>query len=74
MKLKRIIVPIISGIMAFTTTAFAGDNTAGQGPSAFLPEQLYTFEQVAEGAEILHDFILRNNGDETLFIKRIKSG
>ena len=44
------------------------------GPSAFLPERIYTFEPVLEGAQVVHEFVLQNLGDETLFIERLKSG
>ena len=74
MKLKKMMIPSICGIMVLAAAAFAADETAGRGPSAYLSERIYTFEPVPDGTEIVHDFVLRNNGDEALVIEKLKSG
>ncbi|MFP4476519.1 MAG: hypothetical protein ACLFOY_13255 [Desulfatibacillaceae bacterium] len=43
------------------------------GPVVFFPETRFTFDRILEGADITHDFPVRNIGSELLRIKRIKS-
>jgi len=73
MKLNRIIIPALFGIICFASIC-AGEETADRFPSAFLREQIYTFEPVAEGSQVVHDFILQNRGNDTLFIENVKAG
>jgi len=47
---------------------------SGTGPKAYLPENVFEFKPVVEGAEIVHEFILRNQGDAPLKILKIESG
>ena len=42
-------------------------------PEAFFPEANYTFEQVFEGAIVLHSFVLQNRGKATLEVKEVKT-
>lgn len=60
----------------FTALILAAAPAASKapGPSAFLPETVYTFEPVLEGSVVVHEFVLQNKGDEILFIERLKSG
>jgi len=60
----------------FTALILAAGPAASKvsGPSAFLPETVYTFEPVLEGSVVVHEFVLQNKGDEILFIERLKSG
>ncbi len=44
------------------------------GPKTYLPENRFMFEPVLEGAEVVHDFVIHNQGDEPLDILDIKSG
>lgn len=73
MKMKRIIIPALFGIIYFASIC-AGEETADCFPSAFLREQTYAFESVVEGSEVIHNFILQNKGNETLFIENVKAG
>ena len=54
-------------------TGFGAD-AAPKGPKAFLPEEEYRFDTVLEGTEIVHEFVIRNQGDETLEILKVESG
>ena len=47
--------------------------TSGNQPEAFFPETNYTFEEVFEGAIVLHSFILQNRGKATLNVKQVKT-
>lgn len=44
------------------------------GPKAYLPESVFEFQPVAEGTEVVHEFVLYNKGDEPLDILNVKSG
>lgn len=71
--MKKMTIPVLIVILWVAGSA-AGEEAAVPSPSAFLPEQVYTFEPVMEGAEVSHDFILQNKGNETLLIEKLKSG
>jgi hypothetical protein len=43
-------------------------------PKIVVPEPTYKFEQVLEGAEVLHDFVIQNKGTAQLIIKKVKPG
>ena len=43
-------------------------------PSAYLPVDNYEFEQVVEGNEIDHQFIIQNKGTAPLNIEKVKTG
>jgi hypothetical protein len=73
MKWKKWMVLAVCGLIGLASTVTAGNETE-RSPAAFLPEQIYTFEPVVEGSEVVHDFILYNRGNETLFIENLKSG
>lgn len=45
-----------------------------RGPKAYLPQSVFEFTPVVEGTEIVHEFILRNQGDAPLKILKIESG
>lgn len=74
MKLNKRMVQVVCGILLFAAAALRGDATAGQGPAAVVLERVHTFEPVPDGTEVVHDFVLRNIGDEMLFIEKLKSG
>ncbi len=61
----------------FSSTGFCGEkdvSTDGKVPKAEFPELLYTFNEVLEGDDILHDFIVKNVGDAVLEITKVKPG
>jgi len=45
-----------------------------KGPSVFFPSAKYEFTPVAEGIVIRHHFIVKNKGDGTLHINKIRTG
>jgi len=47
---------------------------SGKGPRAYLAENVFEFKPVVEGTEIVHKFILRNQGDAPLKVLKIESG
>jgi hypothetical protein len=47
---------------------------AFEGPKAFVPEDIFEFEPVLEGSQVVHEFTVLNRGDATLKILKIESG
>jgi len=43
-------------------------------PAVFIPEPVFEFEPVVDGAEIVHDFIIQNQGNGLLLITDIRTG
>jgi len=41
------------------TSAFGVSKQTPQSPSAFVPENRYTFDPVTDGTEITHDFVIQ---------------
>lgn len=56
-----------------TVPAQSTDVTA-EKPGAMLPELKYEFDPVVDGAQVTHDFPIRNTGDGPLAITRVKTG
>ncbi len=50
------------------------DTDQRSGPKAYLPENIYEFAPIMEGLEVVHEFVVRNKGDEPLNILKVKSG
>ena len=47
--------------------------TSGNLPRAYFAESNYRFEEVFEGATVLHSFMLQNRGQATLEVKEVKT-
>ncbi|MDD2390728.1 MAG: hypothetical protein PHP23_13470 [Desulfobacterales bacterium] len=43
-------------------------------PAASFSDTRYEFRTTPDGPEIMHDFIVKNTGDATLNIQKVKSG
>ena len=56
------------------TSAFGVSKQTPQSPSAFVPENRYTFASVTDGTEITHDFVIQNKGTALLKIESVKTG
>ena len=50
------------------------ENNVNTYPSAYLPVNTYKFDQVVEGTEIDHQFIIQNKGNAPLNIEKVKTG
>ncbi len=55
-------------------TSFGEDAPQSDKPQIFVSEPTYKFEQVLEGTEVLHDFVVQNKGTAKLIIKKVKPG
>jgi hypothetical protein len=65
---------ILFGVVLSSAGIFADQSGAASEPAAFLPQATYEFEPVAEGTQVVHDFILHNQGTAPLEIIKISSG
>jgi hypothetical protein len=43
-------------------------------PLAVIPETVYEFPTVIDGQEVIHDFIIQNQGTAVLKVERVKTG
>jgi len=50
------------------------DTSSGDTPQAFPIENEYTFKEVPDGTEIVHDFTIQNKGSALLKILKVKAG
>jgi len=80
---SRIVIPmVILALLWVPTAAFAASNQAAEKASssasataiAVMPELKYEFEPVVDGAEVVHDFLVKNAGEATLAIHQVKTG
>jgi hypothetical protein len=64
-------------LIVLCLTPAVGTNATAEapaGPKVYLPENVFVFEPVPDGVEVVHDFIVTNQGDQPLEIGSIKSG
>jgi hypothetical protein len=72
MKLK-VIMAVLCSLLLFAIHSDA-ENITQEKPVAFLPEQIFEFEPVVEGAVVIHDFIIQNKGTAPLVIHKATAG
>jgi len=53
-------------------SAYTQDNK--QGPRLVLPEKEFNFGDVGKGSRITHEFVVLNQGDASLEIKKVSPG
>lgn len=59
---------------AATAAAPAPSDAPEKAPVAVVPEEKYDFKTVAEGVEIIHDFVVQNKGTADLEIQAVRPG
>jgi len=57
---------------ASTEPAPAGG--ASENPSIQIPQPIFDFGEVIEGAEIVHEFVIKNTGRAELVINQVRPG
>ena len=50
----------------------AAANQTGPAPVAVMPETVYEFPDAMDGEYVVHDFVIRNQGDAALNILKVK--
>lgn len=73
MKHKTIIL-LAAGLLVVAVFAVAADHTPSTVPSAYAPVRNHTFQTVLEGSEVVHAFVLHNQGSAPLQIEDVKTG
>ena len=59
-------------LLMFTVAASAED-ASPQAPQAFLPQNIWEFDTVVEGSEVVHEFAIQNKGTGDLDIARVRT-
>jgi hypothetical protein len=52
----------------------AGSGSAEGGASVFFPEKAFEFQAVIDGAKVVHDFVVVNQGSVPLLINEVRTG
>jgi hypothetical protein len=63
--------PLVLSLFVYPSVSTAGENS---GPRLVLEERTFEHEAVEQGEIVEHAFQVRNQGDETLEIKRVVPG
>ncbi|NJL60376.1 MAG: DUF1573 domain-containing protein [Desulfobacteraceae bacterium] len=89
MKTKTIVTLTVVCCILFSAMSYADDKTVQPTPAAsvtapsetvekvpvaVIPEEKYEFKAVAEGVEIVHDFVIQNKGTADLEILAVRPG
>ena len=73
--LTTLVLLVLVGIALMAAPALqAATDGPEVAPAAFFPETGHLFPAVVEGAQVVHDFVIRNTGNAELHIKRINTG
>ena len=54
--------------------ASGAQNEVKGSPSVVFPDPGYEFDAVFEGIDVVHDFVVQNNGTATLDIQKVSAG
>ena len=72
MKIKIFIMLTVAILLA--GNAIGAEEKSPASPSAFIAQPEYTFDPVADGIQVMHDYVIQNKGSETLEIQKVKTG
>ena len=61
-------------ILIFATVSSGTETNALTSPSAFFPESRFEFSPVVAGIDVIHTFIVKNNGTVPLKIEKVRTG
>ena len=62
------------GVLVQSGYAQTPQNDTQPSPAAFLDSKSFEFDPVAEGTEVIHDFIIYNKGASPLNIHKVRTG
>jgi hypothetical protein len=60
-------------LLMFTANVGSAEETAPKVPQAYLPQNIWEFDTVVEGSEIVHEFTIQNKGTRDLDIARVRT-
>ena len=61
------------GLMAVSVLLFLGEAGISAAPQIVVDQPVYDFGSIANGSQVIHDFVVRNSGDSELDIGRVVS-
>jgi hypothetical protein len=73
MKLKCIGISI-GIILMIAAACFGSTDGSSDTPLAVALEPVFQFEPVLDGEEVVHDFVIRNQGNAELIIYEVQTG
>ena len=73
MKLKLIGISI-GIVFVLAAACFASSDRSSDTPLAVALDPIFKFEPVLDGEEVVHDFVIQNQGTAELKIKEVKTG
>jgi len=75
MRFTNGLVSLITALLVALAGFAWGDQPQKAGkPLAVVPEATFEFSPVVEGKEVVHDYVIRNEGAATLDIAKVKTG
>lgn len=75
MKIKWFtILMILFPVIFSLNVAIGASEKTEKAPKAVVVDPNYEFDPVPEGTKVTHDFIIKNEGTETLEITKVKPG
>ena len=73
MKLRTSAVLSVALLLTLFASVCLGTQDQPQA-SAFFPETSYEFATVLDGAKVVHEFVIQNNGTAMLKVEKVKTG
>jgi hypothetical protein len=71
--LAVLVIAVWPGAVAAQSPPAAG-GAAEAGASVFFPEKAFEFQAVIDGAKLVHDFVVINQGSVPLLINEVRTG
>ncbi len=71
MKYKNLCISIFFALV--TVNIVLADSQSANFPSALVVEEVFEFNSVLEGTEVMHDFIIQNKGTVPLEIQNVET-
>ena len=73
MRCRTCLAAVMAVLLILSVTLGFGSET-DDAPSVFFPETHFEFSPVLEDATVVHDFVIKNNGNAPLKVDRVKTG
>ena len=75
MKFKTLLsMTVVVFVLGTLSLAYAETPVQNKAPKILFPESTHEFETVLDGAEVTHDFVVKNEGDAPLEIQKVRTG
>lgn len=72
--MKKIVSLVFLLTLIFLISSTFGQKKSAQGPKIFLPESEWDFGYIPQGSTVSHFFKIKNIGDDTLQIVKVRAG